>query len=695
MTSSRAPRLLATAAICVVVVAAVPALQGGSPSASPSDRADAPASQTLSAAAAHPTPAPAKADAPVSSTATIHAVPAGARAKLPTHTMPTKVLRRAQHGKAAIKALGSRLPAVAASAGWSTSKLRSVLTSDHTAYVSETGRVFYREDDLTAEATADPQTSATTVAPAFPTSQTFLLHSHPSSTRKIYLDFDGADVSNSAWNGTGSGKVPNGTYTGFDLDGDPSTFSTAEQGYIQEVWREVSEDYAPFDVDVTTQDPGLAGITRSSTSDTTYGTHVLITSEAAPRTALCGSCLGEAFVGTFDNVDTSGYYQPAWVFAYDKSFDPMIIAQAAAHETGHTLGLSHDGTVAHGNVAAQGYSFGTSAWGPIMGGSMNRAVSQWSEGEYAYANNQEDDLQVIQDTGLPLRPDDHPGTTDLGSQASYAVSGVIGTRTDTDDFSVTLPCTTTLSVSAQGIGKQAALDLSLTVLDANGTTVATNSPASTYSGSPPVSAGMNAAVSIPNATGTYVLRVDGVGNGDPAGNGWSDYASLGQYTLTSTGCATSSTPSASPSASPSPTPTPSPMPSASPSSAPSTPSDAPSTTPTPTPTATPAPAPHRRPRAPRIGWVTSGAKHGPRTATVRWSAPADTGGTAVTSYRIQALQLNRHHRVVHSYLTRAFRPSVRTVVMTLPAGSYRFRVQATNAQGTSPWSAWSRSVKAQ
>jgi hypothetical protein len=203
---------------------------------------------------------------------------------------------------------------------------------------------------------------------------------------------------------------------------------------------------------------------------------------------------------------------------------------------------------------------------------------------------------------------------------------------------------------------------------------------------------MNAAVSIPNATGTYTLRVDGVGNGNPAANGWSDYASLGQYTLTSTGCATTSS-STSPTPAPSANPTPTPTPSAGPSSAPSTPSDTPSATPTPTPTTRP--QPHRAPQAPHIGWVTSGARRGPRTATVRWSAPGDTGGTAVTSYRIQALQLSRHHRVVHNYLTRAFQPSVRSVVMTLPAGSYRFRVHATNAQGTSPWSAWSRSVKAQ
>lgn len=689
--SSRTPRLLAALAIGAAVVAVVPALQSGTPSADAKVQGDAPLSQTLSG---EHTPAPAAAPASKSTAKRIKATkttrPATTTKPAPTATTATattkhpRVLAHSEHGKAAITALGAKLPAAAKTTGWSPAKLRSVLSTDDSANVSETGRVFYREDDLTAEASADPQTAqSTTVAPVYPTSQTFALHSRASATRKIFLDFDGATVSNTGWNGTAAGKTPNGTHTGFDLDGDPSTFSTAEHGYIQEVWRQVSEDYAPFDVDVTTQDPGLAGITRSSSSDTSYGTQLVITNDPTPRTDLCsGSCLGVAYVGTFDNVDSSGYYQPAWVFNYSTSFDPMIVAQAAAHEVGHTLGLSHDGTAAHDNVAAQPYSFGTAAWGPIMGGAMNRAVSQWSQGEYANANNTEDDLQVIQNNGLPLRADDHVGTTDLGAQASYGVSGVIGTRTDTDDFSVSLPCTTTLTVNAKGIGKQTALDLSLTVLDGNGATVATSSPASTYSGNPQVSAGMNASVSIPNATGTYTLRVDGVGNGNAAGNGWSDYGSLGQYTLTSTGCGTT-TGSSTPAGTDAPSATPA-----------STPSSTPSSTPTATP-AKPAPVTHRAPKAPRIGAVTPGPKRGAKTVTVRWNPPADTGSSALTTYRIQTVMLSGRSRAAHSYMTRAFRPTTHAVVMRLPAGAYRFRILATNAQGASPWSAYSRTVAAQ
>ena len=186
------------------------------------------------------------------------------------------------------------------------------------------------------------------------------------------------------------------------------------------MWRQVSETYSPFDVDVTTADPGQAAITRSSSSDTTYGTHVVITSSPTPRQQVCGGCLGVAWVGSFDGVDTAARYQPAWVFAYDAGFDPMVVAQAASHETGHTLGLQHDATT------SASYYAGSTAWGPIMGSSADRAVSQFSRGEYAGANNTEDDLAIIASNGLAPRTDDHGSTVaaadQLGAHPAYAAT---------------------------------------------------------------------------------------------------------------------------------------------------------------------------------------------------------------------------------------------------------------------------------
>ncbi len=42
------------------------------------------------------------------------------------------------------------------------------------------------------------------------------------------------------------------------------------------MWRMVAEDFAPFNVDVTTEDPGIAGLTYSGGSDTTWGMRAVI-----------------------------------------------------------------------------------------------------------------------------------------------------------------------------------------------------------------------------------------------------------------------------------------------------------------------------------------------------------------------------------------------------------------------------------
>jgi hypothetical protein len=42
-----------------------------------------------------------------------------------------------------------------------------------------------------------------------------------------------------------------------------------------------------------------------------------------------------------------------------------------------------------------------------MGVGYYRNLVQWSRGEYNDANNQEDDFQIIQNSGLPLIAEDH------------------------------------------------------------------------------------------------------------------------------------------------------------------------------------------------------------------------------------------------------------------------------------------------
>ena len=82
----------------------------------------------------------------------------------------------------------------------------------------------------------------------------------------------------------------------------------------------------------------------------------------------------------------------------------------------------------------------------------------------------------------------------------------------------------------------------------------------------------------------------------------------------------------------------------------------------------------------------------PRNKSVlcRWTAPADDGGSAITSYRVQVQTLDGQQV---GTLRRADAPANRLLVTGLNNGkSYRFRVQALNAEGASAWSGLMRTT---
>jgi hypothetical protein len=568
-----------------------------------------------------------------------------------------RLLAHAGHGAAAVDALGDRLPAAATTNRMSATALRRLLETDPTAWLGKDGRLFYVEkaDALTA-ATG---TTTTTASPTYAPSQTFSLHSLPGSMHTIYLDFDGATVSGTYWNANG---MPAQFYSGFTLDSDPTTFSSAELAYIQQVWQIVSEKYAPFDVDVTTEDPGASGYNRNGLLDPTYGDHVIITDNAtAVSTACGGSCSGIALVGTFDDTSrTDAYYEPAWVFSSMTSKSAVLTAHTVAHEVGHTFGLHHDGDTTQANPA---YDTGHGNWFPIMGSSA-RAVGQFSKGEYTGANNTEDDLAVIAANGAPLRLDDHSDTLLLAEPLATGsvATGVISTRADRDVFAVAHNCTTDLTATATGIGPGASLDMSVTVLSAAGTVIATADPGSGQNTAvwPAVPTGMDASLTVPATNALYYVRVDGVGHGDPLSDGYTDYASLGLYQLAISGCDGT-------------------MPT--------------STNFITTGTTTTSTTTVRRPSAPRIRRATSGRRGHPITATARWAAPLSNGGAAIVGYRIKALRLSSSGRIVGVVSSRMLSASTLAKTMRLKKGRYRFRVVAYNRVGSAV-SATSRIVRA-
>ncbi|MET3962782.1 hypothetical protein ABIE44_002716 [Marmoricola sp. OAE513] len=443
------------------------------------------------------------------------------------------------------------------------------------------------------------------------------LSSRPASLRTIYLDFDGVTLSSAAgsfgrdWTQPdGGGKfISAGTYAGFT--------DTAD---VPLIWKIVAEKYSSFDVNVTTVDPGTEALRRTDAADAAYGVKVVITDATAPRNQICGGCGGIANVDLFDgrqqnisgasnpmNVRDTQEFALAWVFSAGLADFPTVAAHAIAHEVGHTLGLDHDGDATHEYYG--GHS--NHLWTPIMGIGNQNAIIQFSKGEYAGASNTEDDLAIIGTNGVAgtagtfYRPDDYTlsggvptGAAALGDQTSYSVNGVISNAADDDLFSITRTCTSPLTVSAKGIGTGQALDIKLDILSTSNVVLAAgDNPATVldpdgdydFVNQVYVVDGMNAEAKLasPTAGTTYRIKVDGAGSaaGSAAGNattGYTDYGSIGQYTLTISGCPAGAVPG-----------------------------------------------------PPATVTVDPGVKN--TTAGIYWTAPSDSGGSPITGYQITGL----------------------------------------------------------
>ncbi len=383
------------------------------------------------------------------------------------------------------------------------------------------------EDPAPPPLPAGAASTTPTAANAPAVDDVFRLHSRPGSQNVLYLDFDGHVITGTGWNTTYDPLVAKP----YDSDGDPSTYSASEKAFIAEVWHRVAEDYAPFDLDVTTEEPASFGPTVG---------RVLITRsvDANGNAMPSNSSGGVGYLGVFG---TSYYqkYSPALVYYDNLSKYAPYVSEAASHEFGHNLGLSHDGTNS-GNTYYSGHGTGDISWAPIMGNSYGKNVTQWSNGNYPDANNTQDDVAIIAGK-LGYLADDHGDTpataTPLTVEANGDVlvtnpetdaandrpdnKGVIGDRNDLDVFRVTVgDGTMDLSITPaweafyRASRRGANLDIQARLLDAVGNEIVVTDPATA------TDAHLVAAVS----AGTYYLEISGVGSAN-----YDDYGSMGEY----------------------------------------------------------------------------------------------------------------------------------------------------------------------
>ena len=343
---------------------------------------------------------------------------------------------------------------------------------------------------------------------SFKANSTPILSSLPTAQATIFLDFDGQYVHGSSWNG------------GSPLDCASSGLTDVQ---ITEVFNRVSEDYRPFNINITTDSTAFLA------APLTKRIRIIITSSSSwyPNVG------GVSYTGSF----TWGDDTPGFVFS-DKlgPFRPKMVAECCSHESGHTLGLSHQakysGTCTLLATYNDGIGAGETAWAPVMGNSYYRNFSGWNNGPTpSGCTADQDNLSIITSiNGFTYRQDDHSDNPNVTptiltvSNTSFSNSGIISTNVDKDVFKINLSKQGALHLDVKpfSVGSNndgADLDVKVTLLNASMQLMQVYDDPST----------LNAVVDTMLNAGNYFIVVEGAGNANI-----SDYGSLGSYTISGT-----------------------------------------------------------------------------------------------------------------------------------------------------------------
>ncbi|MES2432116.1 MAG: T9SS type A sorting domain-containing protein, partial [Bacteroidota bacterium] len=327
------------------------------------------------------------------------------------------------------------------------------------------------------------------------------LSSLPSASATIYLDFDGQQINSPYWNGA----------TPFTCAAPALT-----DAQITEIFNRVSEDYRPFDVNITTDE------TVFTNAPLTKRIRVVVTTTSSWYDGVGGV----AYVGSF----TWGDDTPCFVFSNKLSNSPKNIAECCSHESGHSVGLSHQSKYdASCNLSAvynDGTGSGESGWAPIMGNSYGRNMSGWNNGPTPYGCTYvQDNLSIITaQNGFGYRTDDFANdltTPKVIDYKSINVDGIITTAVDKDAFQINLNKNANFhldikpySVAANNTG--ANLDIRVQLYNSSKTLIRTYDPSTT----------MSVTIDTILNSGDYYMVVDGTGNSNAT-----EYGSLGSYQM--------------------------------------------------------------------------------------------------------------------------------------------------------------------
>ena len=87
--------------------------------------------------------------------------------------------------------------------------------------------------------------------------QVFSLHSKPGASNVVFLDFDGHTIEGAAWNDNNVLVALPFDPSENDSPATTANFTQDELNRIFEMWHRISEDFAAFNIDVTTEEPAV------------------------------------------------------------------------------------------------------------------------------------------------------------------------------------------------------------------------------------------------------------------------------------------------------------------------------------------------------------------------------------------------------------------------------------------------------
>ncbi len=332
-----------------------------------------------------------------------------------------------------------------------------------------------------------------------------LLSSLPSAKATIFLDFDGQYVQSTSWN------------SGVPLACAPSGLTDAQ---IIEVFNRVSEDFRPFNIDITTDS------TIFLAAPLNRRVRIIIT----PTSSWYPGVGGVSYTGSFTwGDDTPGFVFPDRLGPYNIK----AVAECCTHESGHTVGLSHQAKYDNNcNLLATyntGAGSGQTGWAPVMGNSYYENFSGWYNGPTPYGCAADQDALSIITTsnGFTYRTDDHSDDPNVNptilsiNNTLIADSGIITTSSDKDVFKLNLTQAGHLHIDAKpfSVGPNnegADLDVKLELLNSSLQTLQVYDPIDI----------LDASVDTSLNSGNYFLVVEGAGNANT-----SNYGSLGSYNI--------------------------------------------------------------------------------------------------------------------------------------------------------------------